>query len=219
MSLEERMGYTFKEPGLLRLAMTHRSVSSENPSQSDNERLEFLGDAVLQVVITEILYHRFPDLAEGQLAKIRAAVVARPALADVARTLRLGAEIALASGEERTGGRDKDSIIADATEAVLGAVYLDGGIESARAVVEPLWSDRIADRAKKPGVKEYKTRLQEILAKEGRRPDYLVVGEGPDHARRFEASVSVDGKLLGKGVGRSKKEAEQAAASKAIERL
>lgn len=219
MSLEEDLGHDFSTPGLLRLALTHRSVSSEDPARNDNERLEFLGDAVLQLVVTDFLYEQYPQLAEGQLAKVRAAVVSRPTLAEVARELNLGSHIELAPGEERTGGREKDSILADATEAVIGAVYLDAGLDSARSMVLEFWADRVADRAKSPGVKDYKTRLQEVLARDGHRPEYVVQGTGPDHDRHFSAVVSVDGTRLGAGEGRSKKAAEQAAASRALDVL
>lgn len=219
MSLERRLGYTFSEPALLRLALTHRSVSSDDPARNDNERLEFLGDAVLQLVVTDLLYEAYPQLAEGQMAKVRAAVVSRSALAEVARFLEVGTHIELAPSEEATGGRDKDSILADAVEAVIGALYLDGGLQPARAAILELWADRVAERAKQPGVKDYKTRLQELTARDGSRPVYSVDGTGPDHARRFRAVVSVNGTAYGTGEGRSKKEAEQAAARQAIETL
>lgn len=216
MTLEADLGHTFDDPGLLRLALTHRSVSADDPSRSDNERLEFLGDAVLQLVVTDSIYHDYPKLSEGEMAKVRAAVVSRPALAAVAMRLQLGAHVELAPGEERTGGRRKDSILADAVEALIGAVYLDAGIDSAREVISGLWSDVIAERAKSPGVKDYKTRLQEHLAREGARPEYAVEGAGPDHQRTFTAVVSVSGSELGSGTGRSKKAAEQEAAHKAL---
>lgn len=219
MSLEGRIGYQFSEPGLLKLALTHRSVSAEDPSRNDNERLEFLGDAVLQLVVTDLLYESYPQLAEGQMAKVRAAVVSRPTLAEVANQIEVGEHLELAPSEEATGGRDKDSILADSVEAIIGAVYLDGGLESARKMVLSLWTDRVADRAKSPGVKDYKTRLQELTARDGLRPVYQVEGSGPDHDRRFKAVVSVDGADQGSGEGRSKKEAEQAAAEEALARL
>lgn len=219
MSLEEELGHTFGDPALLRLALTHRSVSSEDPSRNDNERLEFLGDAVLQLVVTDLLYGSYPQLAEGQMAKVRAAVVSRGTLSEIARDLDLGAYIELAPSEEATGGRDKDSILADAVEAIIGAIYLDSGVEPARTMVLRLWSDRVAERAKRPGVKDYKTRLQELVARDGRRPVYRVEGAGPDHDRRFTAVVSVNGTDYGTGEGRSKKQAEQAAAQVAIEAL
>lgn len=219
MSLETGLGYTFSDPKLLRLALTHRSVSAEDPSRNDNERLEFLGDAVLQLVITRRLFEEFPHLAEGKMAKVRAAVVSRPTLAEVARSIGLGAEVELAPAEERTGGRRKDSILADALEAIIGAVYIDGGLEQARELIHRLWGDRVAERARRPGVKDYKTRLQEVLAREGMRPEYETSGSGPDHARTFAAEVRIDGEVMGSGVGRSKKEAEQGAARQALERI
>lgn len=219
MSIEEALGYEFRDPKLLRLALTHRSVSSEDPSRHDNERLEFLGDAVLQLVITDLLYERYPHLAEGQMAKVRAAVVSRPTLAEVARSVELGRHIELALGEERTGGREKDSILADAVEAVIGAIYLDSDLEAATKMILAHWGERVADRSKSPGVKDFKTRLQEHLARDGLRPEYDVEGSGPDHDRHFIAVVTVDGEQLGRGEGGSKKSAEQAAAEEALLRL
>ncbi|MEX2250513.1 MAG: ribonuclease III [Acidimicrobiia bacterium] len=218
-SLDDELGYLFANPGLLSLSLTHRSVSADDPNRHDNERLEFLGDAVLQLVITDRLYRDYPGLAEGQMAKIRAALVSRPTLADVARTIDLGRHIELAQAEERNGGRGKDSILADAMEAVIGAVYLDGGIAKAGDLIERLWGDRVGDRAKSPGVKDYKTRLQEALAKDGRKPEYGNEGTGPDHERMFTAWVAVTGTEVGRGTGRSKKEAEQEAAREALEAL
>lgn len=219
MSLEADLGHTFDDPQLLRLALTHRSVSADDPARNDNERLEFLGDAVLQLVVTDTLYHEFPNLSEGEMAKVRAGVVSRPELAVVARRLELGDQVELAPGEERTGGRNKDSILADALEALIGAVYLDAGLESARAVIVGHWSDVIAERVKSPGVKDYKTRLQEHLARDGIRPSYSVEGAGPDHQRTFTAVVSAGDNDLGTGTGRSKKAAEQEAARKALKAL
>jgi ribonuclease-3 len=219
MSLEQQLGYEFESPELLSLALTHRSISSDDARRANNERLEFLGDAVLQLVITDYLYVSFPNLAEGQLAKVRAAVVSGPALTDVARSMGLGRFVELTMAEERTGGREKDSILADTVEAVIGAVYIDGGLDAASQVVSRLWGERIDDRARRPGIKDYKTRLQEVLAKDGRLPEYSTDGSGPDHARVFVARVSVDGVQLGEGSGRSKKEAEQGAAQRAIEAL
>lgn len=219
MSLADRVGHTFADAALLRLALTHRSVSSENPARKDNERLEFLGDAVLQLAVTDLLYESYPQLAEGQMAKVRAAVVSRATLAEIARSLQVGEHIELAASEEATGGREKDSILADAVEAIIGAIYLDGGLEPAREVILELWADKVRERAKEPGVKDYKTRLQELTARDGRRPEYDVEGTGPDHDRRFTAVVSVDGTEYGSGEGRSKKQAEQEAAAQALDAL
>jgi ribonuclease III len=217
--LEQRLGHRFERPDLLALALTHRSISADDRSQPDNERLEFLGDAVLQLVVTDLLYHDYPDLAEGKISKVRASLVSRPVLAEIAQVLDLGPHLHLTPAEERTGGRFKDSILADAVEAVMGAVYLDAGLEVARGIIVGLLGDRVAERAKSPGVRDYKTRLQEILAQTGNKPSYLVEGNGPDHDRVFSAVVSVDGRPLGSGMGRSKKQAEQSAARQAIEEL
>jgi ribonuclease-3 len=219
MSLEERLGYVFTDRLLLKLALTHRSISSEDSSRKDNERLEFLGDAVLQLAVTSYIYDTFPDLHEGNLAKIRAGLVSRPVLADVARSIGLAEHIELTAAEERTGGRDKDSIMADALEAVIGAVFLDSGLGPATDLVLRLWGSRIDERARRPGLKDYKTRLQEVLAKDGRQPLYDSEGSGPDHERTFVATVQVDGVVMGTGSGRSKKEAEQGAAEQALAAL
>jgi ribonuclease-3 len=219
MGLEEELGYTFTDRSLLGLALTHRSVSSEDTTRKDNERLEFLGDAVLQLAVTAYIYDTFPDLHEGNLAKIRAGLVSRPVLADVARSIGLAGHIELTTAEDRTGGREKDSIMADALEAVIGAVFVDAGLGPAADVVLRLWGSRIDERARRPGLKDYKTRLQEVLAKDGRLPQYTSEGTGPDHERTFTASVKVDGLVLGTGSGRSKKEAEQGAAEQALSTL
>lgn len=219
MSIEERLGYTFTDESLLSLALTHRSISADDTTRKDNERLEFLGDAVLQLAITSYIYDTFPDLHEGNLAKIRAGLVSKPILADVARSIGLAEHIELTSAEVRTGGREKDSIMADALEAVIGAVFVDSGLGAATDLVLRLWGGRIDERAQRPGLKDYKTRLQEVLAKDGRLPEYLSDGSGPDHERTFVATVSVDGVVLGTGSGRSKKEAEQGAAEQALATL
>lgn len=212
------LGYAFVDDGLLSVALTHRSFESEFPDEPSNERLEFLGDAVLGLVIADVLYTDW-DLAEGEMAKVRAAVVNEATLAGVARRLGLGAALRLGKGEEASGGRDKPSILADAMEAVLGAVYLDGGFEAARAVILADWQALVAERAAAPGRRDYKTRLQEVLAREGAVPQYRVEGFGPDHARTFAATVAVEGRELGSGQGSSKKRAQQEAARIALEAL
>ena len=218
MSFED-LGIRFRDEELLRLALTHRSVSSEDPSRADNERLEFLGDAVLQLVVTDRLYADFPELPEGQMAKVRAAIVSGATLAEVARSIDLGSYVELSPAEERSGGRSKVSILADAMEALIGAVYLDAGFEAADRLIRRLWAGRIEEKAANPGVKDFKTRLQEVLAAAGKRPVYQVTGTGPDHQRSFEAVVGVDGGELGRGEGKSKKAAEQAAAEEALRGL
>lgn len=219
MSLEElsdRLGHRFADPDLLAASLIHRSYAAENPGLADNERLEFLGDAVLQLAVTDRLYHRYGELSEGEMAKVRAGCVNRHELARIARRIALGPHLRIGAGEEATGGRDKDSILADALEAVIAAVYLDGGFDAAKRVVLRHWDGLIAEKARAPGGRDYKTRYQEALAAEGKTPVYEVVGEGPDHAKRFTATVSVDGVITGRGEGRSKKEAEQEAARRAL---
>jgi ribonuclease III len=219
MSLEDVLGYRFSDTSLLNLALTHRSISSDDASVPDNERLEFLGDAVLQLAVTNKIYHGYPDLPEGQLAKARAAVVSGKTLSEVASRVGLGSHVSLSPAEERSGGRMKVSILADTMEAIIGAVYLDAGLDVATAMIYRLFDDVIAEKAANPGVRDYKTRLQEVLATQGKRPEYQVSGEGPDHARTFTAVVIVDGRTLGSGAGHSKKEAEQTAAEAALDRL
>jgi ribonuclease-3 len=216
-TLQGRLGHVFSDVGLLEAALVHRSHTAEKPADEDNERLEFLGDAVLQMVVTDHLYRRCPGLREGEMAKVRAACVNRDELAAVAREIGLGPYLRLGVGEAQSGGRQKDSILADAMEAVLAAVYLDAGIETAAAVILRHWERLIEAKAAEPGDRDFKTRLQEMLASAGHRPSYIVTGEGPDHAMRFTAIVTVEGTVMGTGVGRSKKEAEQAAARAAIE--
>lgn len=215
-AFEEALGHHFGDQSLLRAALVHRSFAAENDDAEDNERLEFLGDAVLQMAVTDHLFGTHAELAEGQMAKVRAAVVNRSELASVARELGLGDLIRIGTGEEASGGRGKDSILADAMEAVLAGVYLDSDYPTARRVVLDLWTDRIERRAETPGGRDFKTRYQELLAAEGRRPEYSVEGSGPDHAKVFEAEVRVSGRPTGSGTGRSKKEAEQEAARDAL---
>ncbi len=211
----ELLGHLFADPGLLDLALTHKSMIAEGAGDSSNERLEFLGDAVLGLVVADELHQTF-DLAEGEMAKVRAGVVNEATLAAVARSVGLGAHVRLGRGEEASGGRRKASILADALEAVIGAIYLDGGLEAARTAVLGLWRPIISERSETPGERDYKTRLQELLARDGRIPDYDVAAAGPDHARSFTAIVRVSGEVLGRGVGSSKKRAEQDAAKAAL---
>lgn len=218
--LERALGVRFRKASLLEHALTHRSFAFESEWDTTNERLEFLGDAVLGLVVAELAFARFPDLSEGGLAKLRAATVNMTALADVAREIGLGEAVLLGRGEEQSGGRDKDSILADALEAVLGAVYLDRGLRAARRVVERLFWPRVEDYAAGRGERDYKTSLQELVAQDGGSvPQYRVLEDGPDHAKEFTATVFVDGRPLGTGRGRSKKEAEQQAAQEAHGRL
>src|SRR5918999_1098291 len=189
---ETKLGVTFKDASLLDLALTHRSYAYENDITETNERLEFLGDAILNLCVTDLLYARFPEYLEGDLAKLRASLVSEPALAEVAGSLEIGDAIRLGRGESQSGGRSKPSIKADALEAVIGAVYLDSGIVGVRKLVKRLFGQLIEAAAGKEIPKDAKTRLQEIVTRRhGILPRYRVVGSGPDHAKRFRAEVFV----------------------------
>ncbi|MBU39038.1 MAG: ribonuclease III [Acidimicrobiaceae bacterium] len=213
LKLEEGIGYKFNDIGILSNALRHRSWCSENEGNS-NERLEFLGDAVLGLLVAKNIFENYPDKPEGDLAKIRAGVVSSQALCEVAQEIDLGNAVALGVGEESAQGRQKESILADAFEAVLGAVFLDGGIESAKLVVEKLFSKRIALTALEPGLTDYKTRLQELTMQISEpAPIYFVDADGPDHEKSFCATVEIGTHRFGPTYGTSKKKAEQAAAS------
>jgi len=208
------------DPGLLERSVTHRSYAYENGGLPTNERLEFLGDSVLGLVVTDTLYRTHPDLPEGQLAKLRAAVVNAKALAGIGRELGLGEHLLLGRGEETTGGRDKSSIVADTVEAVLGAVYLDQGLDVATALIHRLFDPLIAESAGLGAGLDWKTSLQELCAAQSLGvPEYVVEESGPDHMKSFRARVRVGAELYGDGRGGSKKEAEQQAASTAYAEL
>ncbi|WP_234314925.1 ribonuclease III [Streptomyces sp. NRRL F-5135] len=213
--LEGRLGYRL-DTALLVRALTHRSYAYENGGLPTNERLEFLGDSVLGLVVTDTLYRTHPDLPEGQLAKLRAAVVNSRALAGVGRGLELGSFIRLGRGEEGTGGRDKASILADTLEAVIGAVYIDQGLDAASELVHRLFDPLIEKSSNLGAGLDWKTSLQELTAAEGLGvPEYVVTETGPDHEKTFTAAARVGGVSYGTGTGRSKKEAEQQAAESA----
>ena len=216
-ALVERLGHEFADPGLLRRAMAHRSWVAETPGSLSNERLEFLGDAVLGWVVADLVYARFSDLPEGALTDLRKSVVNAGALAEVAVELDLGQHLLLGKGEDAAGGREKTSILSDAFEAVLGAVYVDGGTEVAYQVVERFIGPRLVEAVGTLDRLDFKSSLQELTARLGRGvPEYLLTSDGPDHAKRFRAEVWVDRGRLGIGEGRSKKTAEQAAAAAAL---
>lgn len=194
-------------------ALRHRSWCAEHPGSESNERLEFLGDSVLGLVVTGHLFRTYPDIPEGELTKARAAVVSSASLAEVAAELGVGPALMLGRGEELTGGRSKPSILADATEALIGAAYVEQGWDGAERIVMALMAERIAAAAEGPGGGDFKTRLQEYCAKEfDELPRYAVSDQGPDHAKEFEAVVHIQGRPSGCGRGRSKKHAEQEAA-------
>jgi len=210
-------------PELLRLALTHRSYAYENGGLPTNERLEFLGDSVLGLSITERLYTEHPEKSEGELAKLRASVVNMHALAEVARGLGdggLGPYLLLGKGEELTGGRDKPSILADGMESLLGAVHLEHGIETARGVVLRLFADLLERGPRMGAGLDWKTSLQELTAERGLGvPAYEITSTGPDHNKEFTATTVIAGHAYGSGIGRSKKEAEQKAAGTAYKAL
>jgi ribonuclease-3 len=218
--LEQRLDYRFKTPDLLRTALTHKSFVNENPAllREDNERLEFLGDAVLDLAVGHLLMDRFPVRSEGDLSKRRASIVNEQGLYEVAARLALGDWLFLGRGEEQTGGRKKASLLADACEAVLAAVYLDGGFDAAFHVITRLFEERLV-AIEKAGGEDFKTQLQEVVqAKLRQVPRYIVVGEsGPDHEKVFEVAVLVGGQEVARASGRSKKEAEQRAAHLALD--
>lgn len=226
--LEEILGYRFKRPELLEQALTHRSYVYErnlDPKNSDNERLEFLGDAVLGLAVSHLLWHRYPHYSEGELSRLRSAVVNESGLAHIARKLNVGPFLLLGKGEENTGGREKPSILADAVEAILGAIYLDGGWEKVLHIVEqhflPLLEASSANDPLAEIDKDYKTKLQEwAQAQYKKTPLYrLDKEEGPDHDKTFYVSVLIDDEVIGRGRGKSKKEAQQRAAQVAYNRL
>ncbi|MFD2839025.1 ribonuclease III [Populibacterium corticicola] len=208
------------DPELLVLALTHRSFAHEAGGIPTNERLEFLGDSVLGLVAAEALYLEYPERPEGDLAKMRAATVSQRPLAKIARRLELGQYILLGKGETRTGGRDKDSILSDTVEALIGAVYLTHGLEVAQKFVHSLIDDILHEAADLGAGLDWKTSLQEICARLGfEAPVYENAGDGPDHARTFTSTVIVDGKAYGTGTGSAKKHAEQEAAENAYRTL
>ena len=219
-TLEEKIGYSFRDRSLLENALTHSSYANENKALGlqSNERLEFLGDSVLGMVTADYLFRTHPDLPEGDLTRTRAALVCEGSLVEVAHQLELGSYLKLGKGEDAGGGRERPSIVADAVEAVLAAVYLDGGIGSARKIIQKFILDR---EEEKGGSRDYKTALQELVQREsGQVLTYRLIGShGPDHAKVFQVEVDLNGAPVGGGEGHSKKEAEQNAAKAAIARL
>ncbi|HAX82355.1 MAG TPA: ribonuclease III [Actinobacteria bacterium] len=212
------LGHAFDSEELLIEALTHRSLAAEEPGEVSNERLEFLGDAVLGLIVATELHTRY-SLTEGEMSMTRAAVVNESTLASLADSLGVGGALRLGKGEDASGGRRKPPILADALEALIGAIYLDAGFKKARKVVLRHWSSVIDERAVSPGERDYKTRLQEVLAQSGTAPEYAIVASGPDHERTFRATVVIAGKVSGVGSGTSKKRAQQAAARRALEAL
>ena len=216
--LESRIGYVFAERVRLETALTHKSYLNENAAwgRPDNERLEFLGDAVIDLVVGHLLMDAAPERNEGELSKTRAGIVNEQGLAEVAAELGLGEWLFLGRGEEQSGGRRKPSVLADACEALVAAVYLDGGFDAAFAVVKRIFGTRVAS-AREAGLHDFKTRLQERAARKRQHVRYCLVHEhGPDHDKTFEISVSIGEREYAHGVGKTKKEAEQRAAESAL---
>ena len=219
-ALDAALGIRFRDGELRETALTHRSYAFEHDLDATNERLEFLGDSVLGLVVTDMAFAAFPTMPEGELAKLRAAIVNAQALADVARSLDLGSLVRLGKGEEQSGGRDKASILADALEAVFGAVYLDAGLDESRSLIERLFRPLMEAYARGEGERDHKTILQELASRELRTmPEYRLEERGPDHEKEFTATVFLNGEPLGMGVGKSKKEAEQRAAREAFDHV
>lgn len=220
LEIQDITGYSFNDVQLLRQALTHSSYVNENGlTRTDcNERLEFLGDAVLELVSSEFLYTKYADMPEGELTKTRASLVCESALASDARSMGLNGYLLLGKGEENTGGRERDSIISDALEALIGAVFIDGGFESAKALILKFVLTDVEDRKM---FYDSKSMLQEAAQQEFETaPVYEIVGEtGPDHSKTFEAEVLLNGEAVGKGTGKTKKSAEQMAAYNALRRL
>ena len=222
--VQARLGYEFRNPEYLKTALTHKSFFQGNqlPGQQDNERLEFLGDAILALVVSEYIVSRFPEASEGKLSKVKAFLVSRSSLAKVSERLELGGSLRLGRGEEATNGRKKSSLLADALEAVIAAVYIDGGSDAAESFILRVFQpelEKLGTNASDEFRGDYKSHLQERVHKQFEmNPDYRLVHEsGPDHQKVFEMEVLIDGKVFGRGTGKTKKQAEQIAARQALE--
>jgi ribonuclease III len=223
--LFHRLDYQFRDLSLFKQALTHKSYANENPdrSEGDNERLEFLGDAVLEFVISNMLMEAFPHLSEGELSKIRASLVSEPSLAAIALELKLGRHLLMGKGEIKSGGPQKNSILSDGLEAIFAAVYLDSreqeGVGAIARVIHSLFQERVRAAEQDVGSSDYKTKLQEIVQNRYKDTvEYIIVQEaGPDHEKQFVAAVTFKQSEIGRGEGRSKKQAEQAAAKQALD--
>lgn len=220
---ENKIQYTFVNKEILFLAFMHSSFANEQKkgNHENNERLEFLGDAVLDMVVSEYMYRMYPQMPEGELTKLRASVVCEGSLAKLARQLEFGKYLFLGKGEETTGGRNRDSILADTFEAVIGAICIDGGMESVKKYILSFMEKEIQQTKDSFKMKDCKTHLQEVIQKTSRYPvKYVIVSEtGPDHSKSFVAEVHHINRVLGRGEGKSKKEAEQASAQNALKKM
>jgi len=216
---EKNIGYSFKDIEHLKIALTHKSFIDEEPTSPTNQRYEFIGDTILDFDLSLFLFDNYPNLDEGSLTKIRSGAVDQNALVNLANQIDIGTFLFMSKAEESTGGRDKSSILEDAVEALIAAIYFDGGLEEVNKFISKFIYPLIDKLSKNPGQKDYKTRLQEYYAKKGQKVTYTAKSEGPDHNKQFNAQVILENKIIGKGIGKSKKNAEQMAAKDAFSKM
>ena len=218
-NFEKNIGYSFKDIEHLKIALTHKSFIDEEPTSPTNQRYEFIGDTILDFDLSLFLFDNYPNLDEGSLTKIRSGAVDKNALVNLAKEINIGKFLFMSKPEESTGGRDKSSILEDAVEALIAAIYFDGGLEEVNKFISKFIYPLIDKLSKNPGQKDYKTRLQEYYAKKGQKVTYTAKSEGPDHNKQFNAQVILENKIIGKGIGKSKKNAEQMAAKDAFSKM
>ena len=218
-NFEKNIGYSFKDIEHLKIALTHKSFIDEEPTSPTNQRYEFIGDTILDYDLSLFLFDNYPNLDEGSLTKIRSGAVDQNALVNLAKEIDIGKFLFMSKPEESTGGRDKSSILEDAVEALIAAIYFDGGLEEVNKFISKFIYPLIDKLSKNPGQKDYKTRLQEYFAKKGQKVTYTAKSEGPDHNKQFNAQVILENKIIGKGIGKSKKNAEQMAAKDAFSKM
>ena len=216
---EKNIGYSFKDIEHLKIALTHKSFIDEEPTSPTNQRYEFIGDTILDFDLSLFLFDNYPNLDEGSLTKIRSGAVDQNALVNLAKEINIGKFLFMSKPEESTGGRDKSSILEDAVEALIAAIYFDGGLEEVNKFISKFIYPLIDKLSKNPGQQDYKTRLQEYYAKKGQKVTYTAKSEGPDHNKQFNAQVILENKIIGKGIGKSKKNAEQMAAKDAFSKM
>ena len=216
---EKNIGYSFKDIEHLKIALTHKSFIDEEPTSPTNQRYEFIGDTILDFDLSLFLFDNYPNLDEGSLTKIRSGAVDQNALVNLAKEIDIGKYLFMSKPEESTGGRDKSSILEDAVEALIAAIYFDGGLEEVNKFISKFIYPLIDKLSRNPGQKDYKTRLQEYYAKKGQKVTYTAKSEGPDHNKQFNAQVILENKIIGKGIGKSKKNAEQMAAKDAFSKM
>ncbi|MDC3103739.1 MAG: ribonuclease III [Candidatus Actinomarina sp.] len=218
-NFEKNIGYSFKDIEHLKIALTHKSFIDEEPTSPTNQRYEFIGDTILDYDLSLFLFDNYPNLDEGSLTKIRSGAVDQNSLVNLAKEIDIGKFLFMSKPEESTGGRDKSSILEDAVEALIAAIYFDGGLEEVNKFISKFIYPLIDKLSKNPGQKDYKTRLQEYYAKKGQKVTYTAKSEGPDHNKQFNAQVILENKIIGKGIGKSKKNAEQMAAKDAFSKM